>query len=601
MIWFIILLHMPYKCLFLILLTSVFASPVLGEVPIPNRKPLEGRVEVNVRPGTDRSILMTEFWVPIAQNQIDGSVIYGDLRLMDDNRDNNEFNIGVGYRKMVETALLGEGIVGGNIWYDRRLTKRGSKFNQITAGMEWFSDVWDAKLNAYYPLNDDKTYTQSNSNGRGVGFVGNQIVVNTDQTVVEEALPGLDLELGWKVPFAEDFSDSTRIYGGVYHFEGDRADNVTGWRARVSSDITSNIQLGARFQRDDERGSQGFLEATIRFPFGRKQSYKEQGLYARLDESPERDIDIVSNESITDEGVGENLLNSATGVIQNVIHVDNTNGAGTGTAEDPFNTLAAAEAVAGANDIIYVHRGDGTTAGQTAGITVNDAGQMLIGSGVDLVFNTDRFSTSSGGNITGSAAILIAADPLGGPIITNGGGNGVDISADNVFLSGFTVDGTTGDGVSAIYNGGSTNNNITIADITANNNANSGIVVISSDVGTSLDSAYITNSTANNNGLVGTVVIAQNNAAINNVITNNLNLNMNGNQGLGFLTNTSGVISDISASQIISQNNVLQGVAVQVDNSGVIEAFDLFNSTINSNTQQGFIISADNSGEVRSA
>ena len=97
-----------------------------------------------------------------------------------------------------------------------------------------------------------------NPDGVGPGFVGNQLVVNTDQLVREEALEGIDFEIGVPVPYFNRNTDSTRFYAAAYHFEGDSADNVTGWRTRVASDINQNVSIGARFQKDDVRGSQGF-------------------------------------------------------------------------------------------------------------------------------------------------------------------------------------------------------------------------------------------------------------------------------------------------------------------------------------------------------
>lgn len=214
--------------------------------------------------------------MPLAQDRIEGSVIYADYRMMGDDHDNKEFNAGLGYREMIkDVPVLGDGIVGVHGWFDRRKTQFDSKFNQITVGGEWFSDDFDAKLNAYYPLNKKNDFTRTNPNGSGAGFVGNQLLVNTDQNLREEALRGLDLEFGVRVPFLDDYTDSTRVYAAGFHFEGDDANDVSGWRARFTSDVNSDIQLGARVQHDDVRGSQGFLEATIRFPFGHKQSYKK--------------------------------------------------------------------------------------------------------------------------------------------------------------------------------------------------------------------------------------------------------------------------------------------------------------------------------------
>ena len=587
---------MEFRLYIITLLLFAFVSPVLAQTPIPSLKPLDGRVEVSMRPGTERSIVLTEFWVPIAQNQADGSVIYGDLRLMGDDQNNREFNVGAGYREMVNTALLGDGIIGGHVWYDRRLTERGSEFNQITAGMEWFSDVWDAKINAYYPLNDSKTHTQTNPNGQGAGFVGNQIIVNTDQTIIEEALPGLDLELGWKVPFLDGFTDSTRVYGGVYHFEGDKAENVTGWRTRISSDITQNILLGARFQSEDVRGSQGFLEATIRFPFGNKQSYKKQGLYARLDESPERDIDIVSNEAVTEDGINEVLLNATSGAIQNVIHVDNTNGVGTGTAEDPFNTLAAAEAVAGPNDIIYVHRGDGLTTGQNAGLTIDDEGQMLIGSGSSLRFDGSRFSVGNGSTISGSAAELIAANSLGGPSITNPGGDAIRISADNVLISGIIADGASQRGIFAFNNTNTTWNNISVQNLIAINNTFEGVRFETNGTNSEISNIVARDILVDNNSRTGLLVFANNRSVISGANVSNITATNNGENGIWIYSRFLTDMSNVTVNNLTSNNNGLHGLSVFVNDTGTMRNINVSNANVSDNSTNGMIAFARNAG-----
>lgn len=462
--------------IFLILtasVTPVFAQDTTAEAKDP--RALAPRLESNWKLGSERSILMNEFWIPVAQNIDDGSVLYMDARFMADDQDNKEFNLGAGYRNMIETKLVGEGIVGAHVWLDRRITDRGSAFNQVTAGAEWFSKDWEVKVNAYLPLNDSKTYAEGGGGTSSSGtFVGTQIVYQGGgQTIVEESMKGADIEIGYRLPLPDGITDSTRVYGALYHFEGKEAQDVSGWRSRIASDVTPNIQLGARFQKDDVRGSQGFLEATVRLPFGNKKSYEKEGLRARLDESPERDIDIVTNEAVSGNGSSGGsattipLLNAVTGTVQRILHVDNTAaGGGDGSAETPFNTLAAAQATAGTNDLIYVHRGDGTTTGQDAGVTLSNSGQMLIGQGSALTFSSGRFTISGGVSVPDT---IIAAGSA--PVITNTNpnGDGVTVNADNVYLSGFTVDGASRDGI-LVEGNASSAQNVTITNVTATNN-----------------------------------------------------------------------------------------------------------------------------------
>ena len=551
-------------------------------------RPLDGRVEINHRYSNDRAITMSEFWVPLAQNEADGSVLFGDLRMMGDNNDNKEFNIGVGYRKIVQTKLLGDGIAGGMIWFDRRFTKRGSKFNQITGGLEWLGEQYDIRFNGYVPLNTSKTHTQTNTSNSALGFVGNQILVNTDQSVLEEALPGVDVEVGYKLPFLDGVTDVTRVYAGGYHFEGDKADDVTGYRARIASDITSDVQLGARYQRDDVRGSQTYLEATIRFPFNSKKSFKRDGFRSRLDESPERDIDIVSNEAVTDDGANQLVLNATTGATQNVIHVDNTaGGGGDGSIEAPYNTLAAAEAAAVANDLIYVHRGDGTTAGQDAGITIDDEGQMLVGSGVDLRFSSGRFTTGNGQHVSDDIVVQTATTA---PVITNGTGNGVDVTADNVFVTGITVDGASANGISS-----DDVNNFIVDSVTTNNNTLVGIRSGYSAVG-NYNVSIKNNVTINNND--GVRLVSSGNSNLQISLTNNI-LNSNFSNGFSFVsTGTGNNFINIQDNQFNDNSGTGNSSGILINESGFGTTSSVIkNNVINGNEDFGvYILTNTNSG-----
>ena len=436
--------------------------------------PLVGRAETNWRYGSERSILMTEFWVPFAQSSVLDNVLYGSLRMMGDDQDNREGNLGLGYRQVTKIPVLGEGVAGVNAWYDRRISARGSHFNQATIGTEWLGEQVDVRLNGYIPLSRKKTYILPNTSPNEPEIIGTGIYVDTDATLIEEPQHGLDLELGIELGAYSDMvkqhTDSFRFYAGGYYFNSDETERITGWRTRFTSDISENFQVGARFQKDDERGSQGFLEATIRFPFGHKKSYRREGLRARLDESPERDIDIVTGDAIVDDGQRVRLNNASTGGPQTIITVDNTAAVGgDGSAEKPFDTLAAAQAAAGEYSIIYVRQGDGTSAKQNQGITLDKVGQRLIGSGVDLVFDTSEFKTANG--LAPKSVMLAAATAA--PVISNVNalGDGVRVEASDVTVMGVKVDNAARDGIVVSADGVNHEvENVVIKDVIATNN-----------------------------------------------------------------------------------------------------------------------------------
>lgn len=135
---------------------SLVSSPAIAG------EELKGRAEVNWRYGQERSILMNEFWVPIAQGQ--NNVLYGDLRLMGDDGDNREGNLGIGYRQITTLPYLGlKGVAGVHGWLDRRITERGSTFHQVTLGGEWLGEDVDVLANAYLPLSGKKEYEVANA------------------------------------------------------------------------------------------------------------------------------------------------------------------------------------------------------------------------------------------------------------------------------------------------------------------------------------------------------------------------------------------------------------------------------------------------------
>ncbi|HEU4839210.1 MAG TPA: LamG-like jellyroll fold domain-containing protein [Micavibrio sp.] len=473
------------------------AGPVYAE-------PLKGRAETNWRYGHERSILMTEFWAPITQG--DDDVLYTDLRLMGDDQDNREGNLGLGYRHVLDLPILGEGIGGVNGWFDRRISERGSHFHQGTFGAEWLGDVIDLRFNTYFGLSDPKK-SGSRAGTETVSspfFSGNGIFIDLTpggQMVVEEVMDGFDGEVGFTIPVLQDHIESIRFYTGGYYFSGDHSEEISGWRTRLTLDITSDVQVGARFQKDDERGSQGFLEATIRFPFGNKKSVREDGLRGRLDESPERDIDIVTGTATTGSSGGPArriaVVNGETNSDQRILHVDNgAAGGGNGSWEAPFNSLQDAEAAAIDNDMIYVHRGNGTTLNQDTGIALARSGLTLHGSGAPLYVDSTNY------RVTGTAvpnSLLVAAGGSA-PVITNStpDGDGITITADKVSVRGVTVDSADRYGIAVVADGGGASaTDVKISNITATGNR-TGIYVHGANggaVGASIEQAITTGNT----------------------------------------------------------------------------------------------------------
>ncbi len=547
---------------------------------------LKPRVDTNYRQSDHRSILITEFWYPLLQDEF--SVIYTDIRFMGDADDNREGNLGIGYRSLTEVSRLGKGVLGLHAWLDRRTTVRNSHFYQTTLGIEWLGDRLDILANGYLPLSFAKTHVDPNANPQGNIFAGTSIQVDVDGTLIEEPQHGFDLELGWQLPWMQGLTDNFRVYGGGYFFDGANTAHLSGWRARLAADLNPDFQVGARFQQD-QRGSIAFIETTVRFPFGQKKSFRRRGLRARLDDSPQRDVDIFTAEAVTADGGSVTILNQATGTQQVVLHVDNSVGVGgNGSAENPFNTLAAAEAATQTESIIYVHRGNGTSSGQDLGITLDKSGQQLLGSGTDFLFDPLRMTTATG---TLPNSLLVAA-ATSAPVFTNTAGTGVTITADNVVVAGIAIENATDDGI-FINNA----NQTTVRDVTLNGNGNGtgddGIYALYS--GTGSYSLEISGSTVTNSFEEGLQIETQNLSVLDALIAGNV-VSTSGRFGVYQVSrdtsSQTGTLSENTISANSSYGVYLQSLGVSTLTGTLSE------NTITANSLYGVLLRSENNSTL---
>lgn len=503
------------------------------------------RIEGSLRAGTERSIAVTEIWVPLAQDY--DRVLYGDVRYMGDDQDNREGNVGIGYRQMT-----GDRIYGGHAWIDRRETENDSLFYQTTLGTEIIGKNVEFRGNVYIPLSDSRTFPASGGNSDPF-LAGSGIFVQTPDLLTEEPQKGLDLELGVRIPVFTQNVDSIRAYGGGYAFRGDESEDVTGLRTRVSVDINPAVSVGARYQHDDVRGSQTFLEATIRFPG--KKSFRQDGLRARMDESPERDIDIVTG-SKKAPGVIAPVLNVESGQAQRVLYVDNNAASGgTGTIDNPYNDMAAAQSNIADHDVLYIKSGSG----QYDALTVNARENIqIIGEGSDFIYDTGRFTVGNGFNA--SATLLRAAGVA--PVIS-GAGDGISIQDSNwVMISGVDVNGAGGNGIYALRSG-----NLHIQDVTLTGNAQSGLTIDTNGVGGG--SLVLRDIVANGNDVHGINVIADA-AAIDDINLQNVTANNNTTRGVTISTaNAGSSIGAINAATVTTNNNGTQGFLIQAQDGTI--------------------------------
>lgn len=462
---------------------------------VADDEPLKPRVEANIRAGTERSILMTEAWVPLAQDR--DRVLYGDLRLMGDDQDSREWNFGIGYREVNDTA---DAVMGVHGWFDRRRSGRGSVFYQVTGGFEYFSEPLDIRVNAYVPFNQEEKYAiPAASTAPYLADTG--IYFDSPGVLAEKPLHGADIEFSIPLTALQGDMESFRVSAGGFAFKGRGLDGLHGIRLRASAEVTPNLEIGARFETDNMRGNQGFVEATLRLPFGAKASRRTLGIRSRLDESPERDIDVVTAAAtVVPPQEMRPVLNAQDNMAQRVFHVDNSQTVnGDGAIDTPFNNLADANAAADrAGDVIYINRGTGTSLRMDQGAMLSLSQQSIIGAGVDFVYDGGRFSTGTGQTFDG--VVLQAAGAA--PVLTNAGGHGVTVTGEETCIAGVEIENAAGHGIFVNASAGGSLSNIMIQNVTLRDNTGDGIRIDASGAGSSANVLLENiNATGNRNGI----------------------------------------------------------------------------------------------------
>lgn len=613
---------------------KVFVIAALA-MPAMAAEKLQPRAEIGVKAGNKRGLLMTEFWVPLAQEN--NGVLYGDIRLMGDDDRNREGNLGLGYRQIIHDAVL-----GGHVWIDRRKTENNSTFHQMTFGVERLGHVVDARMNGYVPLNGTSLVKTANAGSPIPYIIGSGIFFDTNGLLREVPQYGVDAELGYRMPVLKRQFDTIRFYGGGYHFFRDGTDNVTGMRVRTEAQVNKAIGIGVRLQYDALRGSQGFLEATLKFPFTAKKLYQDVYIRARLDESPERDVDIVTASKQLDSGLRKPVINAQSQQAQRILFVDNTASvSGNGSKENPFNTLSLAQAAMQDNDIIYINRGDGTSASMDQGLVINKKGVSVIGSGSNFVWDSDRFSgQSSTLPVNGTLILSAGAAPVitnnqafvddGNGILTSNTGNGIFITADDAFVSGVHVDGASasgiyvlsdqnspvlknvtlsnntvtnslsGRGISVIARNGGVIENVIASNITASGNSGTrgrGVEFYSLGVGSHIANATLLNSTLNGNSSVGLGVEAVTGGSIGVVTVDNTYVHNNAQRNI-YVRSDNATFGDIYLMNTIVENIAGVGVYVSAVNNGTFNSVNADNVKVNGSTSHGFSVEAKTAGKI---
>lgn len=399
-------------------------------------------------------------FIPYAEDDL-GGLWSADLRSHLSNYGGFFSNVGLVRKQFVGGTLMGVGVFWDydgdqNQYSDTTITDTdlagktqnyvfsgGETYQQVGVSGEWLTDWGNLRSNGYIPVGNTASIMGP--------FVGNSLLCVNG---INAALAGTDLEVGAYLPGLSDWAGMVSVGGyafGNARYNAPSGQDVVpyfgGVYTRLDMTFSRNWDFSLQANNDSYFDWTGFARLTYRMGGSRRRNVSEQT------EQP-----MMRNEHIVRaHQAPEQAINPQTGKPWRVIHVDNSMPAGgTGTAETPFNTLAAGQAAADAEfDVVYMHVGLSQTDPYVMRDAVGDPipytflanNQYLIGEGSSLLLNSVdcgliRAAPQSNGiypamsNPLGTAIVLTdSADPLTPGTTANATVNHVKIVGSQIAIS----------------------------------------------------------------------------------------------------------------------------------------------------------------------
>lgn len=343
-------------------------------------------------------------------------------------------NCAIGVRKYFDSINY----VGGfYLDYDYRNYKHAS-FNQASAGFEMLGSRWSFRANGYVPFGRKEKVKDTIFEE----FSGHHILLAKRSYLSMYGVDG-ELEGAWSPTCYLDLF----LGAGPYYFKGKFGHDAVGGKARVGLSFYQWLNFAGRFSYDTMFHFRAEGEIRLDIPLDKIKGFWKRGkdlkIYCQEDCLSFRLNQLLQRQEIVVISKKQKKIKTARhpgdfDIPYFVWHVDNSASPnGNGTIEDPFNTLAAAQAASGNGDIIFVDTGNETSIGMNAGIVLKDS-QKLLGSATVHPLNTSIGLI----DIPAFTSVL--------PRITNTAGHGVTLANSNE-IAGFNISAT---GDAAIFGSG---------------------------------------------------------------------------------------------------------------------------------------------------
>ena len=390
-------------------------------------------------------------------------MLFGDLRGFRTTQDHWGTNVGLGYRHYVPAW---DRIFGINAYYDYDNSST-KLFRQWGMGLETYGAGWDSRLNTYFPTSEESKLLQIDFVEGSQRFAGNQILFDQVRTL-GTPMRGFDHELGVPLPGRVLERLDARAYAGWYHFQAQEVvDHVWGWKGRLQANPLPNVNVGLEVTNDRVFDTNVIFSVAVSYGGYHEPADKPRTQFNRMTTPVQRQYNIVvARTPVLEEGLVALKPDGTPYFVEHVANNPNDPNLPPfiGTVEDPFLTIAQAQANPG-GDIIFVHTNsvyDGVN------IVLNEENVRVLGEGDGVVhrFLLEPFGLVDLPRVTNNPdPNVVEARPL----FLNAVGDGVSVAVSNTEFSGFQLgsatDATTGPTNNGIFATNVTNVDINFVDV----------------------------------------------------------------------------------------------------------------------------------------
>ncbi|MDP8217148.1 MAG: right-handed parallel beta-helix repeat-containing protein, partial [Candidatus Theseobacter exili] len=474
--------------------------------------------------------------------------------------------------------------------------------------------------------------------------------VNQHFDKFEEALDGVDFEIGLKIPVIDKIAE-TRVFGGYYKYSSKYGEDIKGWKSRLEIRALPALIIDAELYEDKKlHGTDYYVGVRLNVPFdfgnlfkgknpfeGAKAWFKKgsRTMKDRMTEMVIRDLDVITEESDYIEDMSkkidvttmeENALRQTLRDDITFVSKDYNGAANDGTFEQPYTTVQDGVDNAFGASYVYVDN-EGNPYYENVVLRKNvklwGSGYAEFGceSGVKPIINGSGKTNDNVITLRDNNEIMGLKIKNGGNGIYGNGRSNINIHHNKIYnnkgtgifieskskkdIAGYVISenliknnenisSDVGHGISFTIEGGGKISDINILNNVITKNKNDGIDMDSRNGSKYKDVIISGNQIINNNGSGsdGIDCSFEDKSTLTNCLITNNTVNDNASDGIEMDADEGSVFSNLTISNNTVKRSGTDGIDLDADDDSTFEKVVITNNTVNNSDSDGIEMDA---------